>query len=75
MEKLNLNIGETFTTTDGDTYKTLASPNTDCNACKGCDFRNILPDSENENKDIYTCDAPENLMCCKPDRIFKQLNK
>ena len=73
MEKIDLNIGDTFTTTDGDTYKALASPGTDCNACKGCDFRNVLAASEEENKDLYTCDAPENLQCCKPDRIFKKV--
>lgn len=74
MEKIDLNIGETFSTTDGDTYEVLASPGTDCNACKGCCFRTKAAEEDERSCDLWACNAPENLLCCKPDRIFKQTN-
>ena len=75
MEKIDKNIGETFTTPEGDKFEVLASPGTDCNACKGCCFRTKIAEEEERSCDLWACDAPQNLMCCKPDRIFKQHNK
>jgi len=74
MEKIDLKIGETFTNTDGDIYETLASPNTDCNLCKGCVFLQLVPNPDKfVGKFMNVCAAPD-ILCCKPDRIFKQIN-
>ena len=72
MEKIDLNIGETFTD-EGKTYEVKSSPNTDCNACKGCCFRTKIAEEEERSCDLWACNAPMNLQCCHPDRIFKEL--
>jgi len=72
MEKIDLNIGEIFTTTDGDKYEVLASPGTDCNACKGCDFLQKVRDPDYAERYIPACSAPDGILCCNPNRIFKQ---
>jgi len=73
MERIDLNIGETFTN-EGKTYEVQPSLNLDCNACKGCGFyETINPSDEFEGKPLVACSSPENLICMLPDRIFVEL--
>lgn len=73
MEKLDYLIGETFTEPTGKMIEVIASPGTDCNQCKGCFFGNVIKASDEESADTCACNAPENLNCCHPDRIFVEL--
>jgi len=75
MEKRDYKIGERFTTTEGKTYETHQSPATDCNLCKGCNFRELVKAEEDDSSDFYTCAAPNGTRCSYPSRIFVLINK
>ncbi|MEI8086939.1 MAG: hypothetical protein WCG93_12065 [Paludibacter sp.] len=71
MEKQNYDIGQVFTH-DEKNFKTQASK-VGGNLCKGCYFRDLIAAQEDENIDFWACNAPENLSCTRPDRIFKHV--
>lgn len=55
----NYTVGQTFAL-DGKTYKVLYPANLNAQ-CEGCCFKNKF------------CEAPSDLVCYKPSRIFKQI--
>jgi hypothetical protein len=73
MTKIDLKPGEIYTDNDGLSFEVLLSPETTCNACKGCHF--FLKAQKPNEAGLYLseCKASSLLLCSKPNRIFKQI--
>ena len=69
--KLDYQINEGFTH-KGKDYVTRPAIGSECNLCKGCDFAELITEEDDTHYGVIACNAPNNLLCCTPNRIFKK---
>ncbi len=73
MENKNYPIGHRYTD-NGKNYEVQPSPNTNCNACRGCGYYETVNSCDDpEGKPLFACSAPIDMTCTAPDRIFVEL--